>query len=172
MSGYEIRCPGCGRIMMNSEPQIYTGVLGYARKSPFTYISSFSCSCGWTAPIGFGETPAESTRDAAEKAKARSRQQKPLRLKDLGLYEDRPVFIESGRRRNKSSPVKIDTFKWVLLRWFGCESSPYISFVTTCLPDNDGCYEFSLRRKDYGRTWRCWASRPTDDEREAAVFDE
>lgn len=25
--------------------------------------------------------------------------------------------------------------------------------------------------KDYGKTWRCWASRPTDEEREAAAWE-
>lgn len=30
---------------------------------------------------------------------------------------------------------------------------------------------FSVKLFDYGKTWRCWASRPTDEERDAAEWE-
>ena len=32
--------------------------------------------------------------------------------------------------------------------------------------------ESKLMRSDYGKTWRCWSRRPTEEEREAAKWDE
>lgn len=32
--------------------------------------------------------------------------------------------------------------------------------------------EVKLMRVDYGKTWRCWPRRPTDEERKAAKWDE
>lgn len=157
--------------MENSEPVMYKRSIGAMFNAPIIFISFFSCVCGWKSPVGFGETPEKSVKNAFKKAQVRSPRQSPLTLDELRLYESRPVFIESGRKKSESSPVKIDTFKWVLSRWTGHDGCAYISFVTACIPDNDGCYEFSLRLKDYGKTWRCWATRPTDEEREAAAFD-
>ena len=31
--------------------------------------------------------------------------------------------------------------------------------------------EFKLLESEYGKMWRCWARRPTDEEREAAVWE-
>lgn len=32
--------------------------------------------------------------------------------------------------------------------------------------------DLRLDRDDYGKTWRCWSRRPTDDERKAAKWDD
>ena len=108
-------------------------------------------------------------RDALEKP-----MQKPLTLEELGQYEDKPVFVEVGFRKPNCDRPKITHKKWYLLRWFGKGAEQYrncIDFVTTCIPDNDGCYHESFRRTQYGKTWRCWATRPTDEEREAAAWE-
>lgn len=108
-------------------------------------------------------------RDALDKP-----MQKPLTLEELGQYEDKPVFVEVGFRRPNWDRPKITHKKWYLLRWFGKGAEQYrnhIDFVTTCIPDNDGCYHESFRRTQYGKTWRCWASEPTDEEREAAAWE-
>lgn len=44
---------------------------------------------------------------------------------------------------------------------YGC-----IRYITHSKPD------LVLRKADYGKTWRCWACRPTNAEREAARWDE
>lgn len=100
--------------------------------------------------------------------------QKPLTLEQLSEYEDKPVFVEYGFRKPNWTQLKIETAKWLLLRWFGKgaeEYRPYIDFVTTCIPDNDGCYTLDFRRREYGKTWRAWAARPTDEERAAAKWE-
>lgn len=33
------------------------------------------------------------------------------------------------------------------------------------------CASGFYNRKEYGKTWRCWTSRPTDEQREAAPWD-
>ena len=33
-------------------------------------------------------------------------------------------------------------------------------------------YEWWYLSKDYGETWRCWTARPTDEQREAAKWDD
>lgn len=108
-------------------------------------------------------------RDALEKP-----MQKPLTLEELSRYEDKPVFVEVGFRKPNWDKPKITHSKWYLLRWFGKGAEQYrnhIDFVTSCVPDNDGCYCESFRRTQYGRTWRAWASRPTDEERSAAAWE-
>jgi len=108
-------------------------------------------------------------RDALQKP-----MQKPLTLEELSRYEDKPVFVEVGFRKPTWDKPKITHSKWYLLRWFGKGAEQYrnhIDFVTSCVPDNDGCYCESFRRTQYGRTWRAWASRPTDEEREAAAWE-
>ena len=100
--------------------------------------------------------------------------QKPLTLEELGQYEDKPVFLEVGFRRPNWDKPKITHSKWYLLRWFGKGAEQYrnyIDFVTSCVPDNDGCYRESFRRTEYGKSWRAWASKPTDEEREAAAWE-
>lgn len=107
-------------------------------------------------------------RDALDKP-----MQKPLTLEELGQYEDKPVFVEVGFRKPNWDRPKITHKKWYLLRWFGKGAEQYrnyIDFVTTCIPDNDGCYHERFRRTQYGKSWRCWASKPTDEEREAAAW--
>lgn len=42
-------------------------------------------------------------------------------------------------------------------------------FIVFNTHDEDGV---KLMRKDYGKTWRCWDSIPTDEERKAAKWDE
>lgn len=100
--------------------------------------------------------------------------QKPLTLEELSAYESKPVFVEAGFMKPNWDKPKITEAKWYLLRWFakGAEQyRPYIDFVTACIPDNDGCYHERFRRKEYGKSWRCWASRPTDEERSAAAWE-
>lgn len=85
-------------------------------------------------------------RDALEKP-----MQKPLTLEDV---------------------LKIDDYgeAW----WVEYEEG----FVTPTILDND--YHqygeqildgFTFELADYGKTWRCWVSRPTDEEREAAAWE-
>lgn len=108
-------------------------------------------------------------RDALDKP-----MQKPLTLEELSRHEDKPVFVEAGFRKPNWDKPKITHSKWYLLRWFGKGAEQYrnhIDFVTSCVPDNDGCYCESFRRTQYGRSWRAWASRPTDEEREAAAWE-
>ena len=54
-------------------------------------------------------------------------------------------------------------------------------YMTRCLIDRMGqvvvaawnCEAIDLLfERDYGKTWRCWPRRPTDEEREAAKWDE
>lgn len=46
-----------------------------------------------------------------------------------------------------------------------------------CSDDSESCFDdgfseqFCLEDKDYGKMWRCWATKPTDEERGAAKWE-
>lgn len=53
---------------------------------------------------------------------------------------------------------------------FTLEGSPRIEdydFIAFTTHDEDN---LKLMRRDYGKTWRCWARRPTDEERKAVPW--
>ena len=68
---YLVYCPGCGHKMRATEPHLYVG----ETKESLTYICAFSCEkyqCGWSAPVGSGETKEKALEDAFKKASARA----------------------------------------------------------------------------------------------------
>ena len=49
-----------------------------------------------------------------------------------------------------------------------CDGSAKDGFVFYETHNSD---ELKLMERDYGKTWRCWARKPTDEERAAAVWE-
>lgn len=71
------------------------------------------------------------------------------------LEEDEAYWLEEGRSVGYN----------VLLREIEKDSrDPFAGFVHTY-----GSTSFTLN--DYGQTWRCWSSKPTDEQREAVPWD-
>ncbi|MGN0776038.1 MAG: hypothetical protein ACI4MM_05095 [Candidatus Ventricola sp.] len=152
-------CPWCGREM-----HLFCRT---PKKDPPFWYNCHDEKC-------FASAPLADTQEEALAVAIRHPVQKPLTLEQLSEYEDKPVFVEYGFRKPNWAQPKIETARWLLLRWFGKgaeEYRPYIDFVTTCIPDNDGCYTLDFRRREYGKTWRAWDARPTDEERAAAKWE-
>ena len=91
-------------------------------------------------------------RDALDKP-----MQKPLTLEEA----NRTSWVYFEEKDN--GPIKNDI--WPCVIW---SRGPGYSFV-----DIDHLYRKMIYFKtdDYGVVWRCWASRPTDEERSAAAWE-
>lgn len=107
-----------------------------------------STSCGWLSPI-------KSTKERAHEAATKRPLQKPLTLEELTALPE-VVYLEC-------------TF---FLRIFAVlpRSISYGSSPTINLQMVDVCEKFRIDK--YGKTWRCWASHPTDEERAAVAWED
>lgn len=93
-------------------------------------------------------------RDALDKSKKR-----PLSKEEI---EDSAYVIPCVIEEKKFGLMKSDILKCSQIdkRYYGMYEA-LTSIVSRSKYDI----------KDYGKTWRCWASRPTDEEREAAAWE-
>ena len=96
----------------------------------------------------------DALRDALDKPKAR-----PLSKKEI---EKSVYVIPCVIEEKKFGLMKSDILKCSQIdkRYYGMYEA-LTSIVSRSKYDI----------KDYGKTWRCWASRPTDEEREAAAWE-
>lgn len=141
-------CPYCGTEMRIFTHTVCNMLLahGYA----------ICPECGSTGPRVIPEDvwdiEGDQLREAVKKETLRRPLQKPLTLEDV---------------------LKIDDYgeAW----WVEYEAG----FVAPTILNND-CHQygeqildgFTFELADYGKTWRAWASRPTDEERAAAPWEE
>ena len=146
VSGDKVICPWCGREM---EPAVYE------RRADWEV--AYSCrKCGASGPI----QRAFKEKDAEEAARAAALRRYTPQLKPMTLEE----------ATGAEDPV-----------WF--ESTGNVLCVCDCVftPDMDGGavevytmggkgYSLLLSRR-YGKDWRCWERKPTDEERSAAEWE-
>ena len=140
----KILCPWCGSEMWYPDSP-------WERLQPemggYMYTMQGKCRhCGAMTPAAYGRTPDEAVEKFFVAALRRYEPPvKPLTLEELINLTDDPVYIESQKREGL-----IGKFTAAL----------------TChrIIWSDGT-ESNLDR--YGKTWRCWPRKPTDEEREA-----
>lgn len=117
-----------------------------------------STSCGWLSPI-------KSTKELAREAAMKRPLHKPIPLDDI---LDSPFQIPCWIERKKNGMVRLvadvlDRSDYD--RFFGQVDA---NMLEQGLVDRMTRY----RADNYGKTWRCWATRPTDEERAAAKWEE
>lgn len=163
------KCPYCGAEMKCENPCVHKR-LG----EPFDiYCSTFYVcrGCGATGPrteviIGDDDGLSAKVRECAEKAYAtamRSSMQKPLTFDELMSRPDsvwyentiliEPMMISFNQEYSiyHNKMVVIGLYRGIALNHFR---------------------QLELPVEYYGKTWRCWARKPTDEERAAAKWEE
>lgn len=81
--------------------------------------------------------------------------QKPIAETDLGKYLDTPVWFEEFERNVEERPLLLDGI--------GIYYAEFKEFGETERLDR--------RLDDYNFQWRCWAEKPTEEERKAAEWE-
>lgn len=144
----KILCPYCGEEMQ------FSGLVGWMHSPPagagYNWHQCGECPiCGASAPEGYGRT----LEEAKEAARAAALRRYTPPLKPMTLEE-----VDEHVRSNDANPLWIEdktgypSDEWILAAtvWQMCK--------------------IMINRDEYGKTWRCWERRPTDEERRAAEW--
>lgn len=140
----KICCPWCGHEMLPV----------YDRGGAVSYLICECEDCRATSPVATGD-------DAIEKAMRRPLQ-RPITLKEAyELCETEPcVFVEGSKHKAMVAAIVE-------------EMMPERECDDPCaelhIPDRRGMVFAS--ESLYGKRWRCWKTKPTDEERAAAPWD-
>lgn len=150
-SGEKVLCPWCGAEMYAcySRGRVLWECRDY-------YDAHLRCTkCGAQGPFESWNT-AEGAKEAARAAAMRryTPPLKPMTRQELPRVYLMPCWIE--RIGEKAYPDLLDKNS---VGFFG-------KFENLNARERD-----YLLYTNYGRTWRCWARRPTDDERSAALWE-
>lgn len=86
---------------------------------------------------------------------------KPMDLVDA-IEADDPVWIEYVHTFMDMEVIKIYTVDYFESRFF---------VDGTLIGKRINEKSMLLKKDDYGKTWRCWAEKPTDEERKAAEWE-
>lgn len=147
----KVLCPWCGAEMKNS-----------TRPYGKNFVSEMECLlCGAKGPAGWGST----NREAEEVARAAALRRFTPPIKPMTLEE---LMAAYDAREDHVWPY---------------EARPPFLFLDSHIVANDNCWipwclvremvETGYRkytRESYGKTWRCWERKPTDEERGAAEW--
>lgn len=141
-----VRCPWCGAEMIEDPKSAF----GDRRQVDYWYRCD---ECFSKSPM-IGEQ--ESIGETIDKTHAAAQQRyveplKPMELHEVTGSEEPCVFLE----KKGMEPI------WAC----DCVISSDLESVDISFIGRQG--SFSTPISDYGKTWRCWARRPTDKEREA-----
>jgi len=142
----KVLCPWCGAEM---KPALY--------KRGSVWECEFTCrKCGARGPVqsAFKEKDAEEAARAAALRRRPAPLLKPMTRQELPRHYFMPCWIE--RIGEKVYPDLLDKDS----------TGFYGKFENLNARETD-----YLLYANYGRTWRCWARRPTDEERSAALWE-
>lgn len=137
---------------MNNTNKVYCPYCGkemrFRDQYPFAGFL-FVCNCAATSPVG------ETVEEAYDLARHRPLQ-KPLTLDEV--KEQVAVWVEFF--------WKCKSAKYVEPALYVCTGGGTTSF------DEGFCEQYRLENDEYGVRWRCWAMKPTDEERKEAKWDD
>lgn len=140
----KVLCPYCGREMELETDSLFD--VGSCGEDDFYYYECPDCAA---------HSPCAGTNEQAYANAMRRPLQRPLTLEEA--KEQVSVWIEYSEK-----------VKFVKR----AEPALYV-----CSDDSKSCFDegfseqFRLANKDYGEMWRCWATKPSDEEREAAKWE-
>lgn len=149
MSEQKPMCPYCGAEMKIVVNELYDGAFccGYA----------YCPKCGSYGPSLAGDISKEQAHDEVKAATLRRPLQKPLTLEELNECD---IFYIEFRDLNEGNFIPV-------------QFSPESHFKGMLTYHRPGwATHFSVEMFGCGRYWRCWASRPTIEERAAAPWEE
>ena len=89
-------------------------------------------------------------------------------IKALKEQEPRVMALEEARKRDICY-VELRTEDYILPCIVGSPGDGDVIYVK---PLSAGFSRIFPRREDYGKNWRCWTARPTDEQRKAVKWDD
>ena len=147
------KCPYCGGLMVR-DPDY--GVFPWTGSDALFGAYCHCERCGATSPHGKGHTEGEAIADAIRLAQ-QGPALKPLMLREAWELNDRkePLWVESNFEGE----------------WHGLY--PIQGWIVSLglfnpLRDPDA---LNFREKQYGKMWRCWPYKPSEEQRRDAPWD-
>lgn len=121
-----------------------------------------STSCGWLSPI-------KSTKERAYEAATCHALQKPMSLEavlEKSMHiDDNVIWLEQPDEDGDTCVVPALVSNYSRYDVHGIQNVKFLVW-----PKDEEIFPV-VGQTDYGRSWRCWANRPTDEERGAAAWE-
>ena len=90
---------------------------------------------------------------------------KVLTREELKQFDERPCWFESHGTYMGQKGF------WIIPYMFTCYETMYYVYPLMQINDRGDCHWSELGLSAYNKAWRCWSSRPTDEQREAAKWE-
>lgn len=91
---------------------------------------------------------------------------KVLTAEELKQFDERPCWFESHGTYMGQKGF------WIIPYMFTCYKTMYYVYPLMQINDRGDCHFSELGLSAYNKAWRCWSSRPTDEQREAVKWDD
>ena len=115
------------------------------------YWDMFKCRVLDNAPEWDGHTPAQAIERIG---KLKAQEPRVMTLEEVKMLDSDYYYLESMRSPGKELREIVGTYGLECVTW------PSITWARQTMGDSG-----------YGKTWRCWTSRPTDAQREAVKWE-
>ena len=90
---------------------------------------------------------------------------KVLTREELKQFDERPCWFESHGTYMGQKGF------WIIPYMFTCYETMYYVYPLMQINDRGDRHYSELGLSAYNKAWRCWSSRPTDEQREAVTWD-
>ena len=90
---------------------------------------------------------------------------KVLTREELKQFDERPCWFESHGTYMGQKGF------WIIPYMFTCYETMYYVYPLMQINDRRDCHYSELGLSAYNKAWRCWTSRPTDEQRKAVTWD-
>lgn len=145
------KCPGCGADME----------LMHLCNAAFCYVCT---KCGWDSPTGIDSESA--FRMAMRRAEPKNR---VLTLEEVRNAEKDTFDIAIHWLELKFEPYKYEgketTCAIFAVSMYFDDETDDVLYSSADMPD------YYLRKKEYGKKWRCWLRKPTEEEMEGTPWE-
>ncbi len=90
---------------------------------------------------------------------------KVLTREELKQFDERPCWFESHGTYMGQKGF------WIIPYMFTCYETMYYVYPLMQTNDRGDCHWSELGLFAYNKAWRCWSSKPTDEQREAVKWE-
>lgn len=145
------KCPGCGADME----------LVNLCNAAFCYV----CKCGWDSPVGIDSESAFRMAMRRVEPKNRVLTLDEVRNTEKDAFDFMMHWLELKFEPHKCEGEETTCAIFAVSMYFDDESDDVIyspAYVT----------DYYLFKKQYGKEWRCWLRKPTNEEMEGTSWEE
>ena len=113
---------------------------------------------------GYIHVPQEEAETILELLK--EQEPKVITREELKQFDEYPCWFEShGTYMGKKG-------FWIIPYAFTCYETMYYVYPLMQINNRGDCHFSELGLSAYNKAWRCWSSRPTDEQRKAVKWDD